>query len=133
MFLAGLTEQQKKAYLNLSYCLISADGSLSTDEVAMMGQYQQEMSIDIQLDQLSADMANASVVFQNAPNTVKKQVLFELTALAYADNEYAEAEHIFLEKLCAVWNLDAFMLDQCKSYVTELMELYGKIGQLIAE
>lgn len=132
MFLATLTEKQKIAYLDLSCSLIAADGTLSGDEMVMIEQYKQEMNISVPLAELSGDVDGAIAVFQSASAAVKKQILFELTGLAYADNEYAEEEGVFLEKSCTAWGLDLSDLGLCRTYVTELMDLYGKIGHFIS-
>lgn len=131
MFLVGLTDKQKMAYLELSYSLIAADGLLSNDEVLMMEQYKQEMSLTVQLSELSHNPDHAIAEFQNASDVVKKQVLFELTGLAYADNEYVEAEQEFLEKICEAWSLESSILEFCKTYMAELMSLYDRIGHFI--
>lgn len=132
MFLATLNETQKLAYLDLSYNLIAADGMLSDDEMTMMEQYKQEMNISVPLTELSNNTDRAIAVFQGTSSTVKKQILFELVGLAYADNNYAEEERIFLEKSCAAWGLNLDDLELCKAYVTELMDLYGEIGRFVS-
>lgn len=133
MFLASLTEKQKLAYLDLSYNLIAADGLLDRDEVMMMDQYKQEMNLTVQLSQLSHEADQAIAEFQSTNDTVKKQVLFELAGLAYADNKYVKEEQLFLEKICNDWNLNLSVLESCKKYVNKLMDLYNEIGRFIAD
>ena len=112
---------------------IGADGKLSNAETAMIEQYQQEMNLSIPLEKLSGDADSALAVFQDASLSVKKQLLFELIGLAYADNDYAKEENDFLEKSCSVLGMSLTDLEICKKYISELLNLYEKIGQFVAE
>ena len=131
MFLSNLSEQQKPAFLSLAQALITADGVLSKDETAMMEQYRQEMG-------LSADVpmpaeTESIYTFQAAPPSVKKQIIFELVALACADNDYADEERGLLGKLCGVWGLDTTFLDDCDPCIRELTAVYERIAKLVSE
>lgn len=99
MFLANLNKDQKPAFLALAKSLIGADGIFADEEMLMMEQYQQEMSLAVSFDQIQINEAEALAVFENAAAMQKKQIFFELTALAYANQDYAEEEHALLVKI----------------------------------
>lgn len=131
MFLSNLSEHQKPAFLSLAQSLISADGVLSKDETAMMEQYRQEMGLPVNVP-MPAETESV-YAFQDAPPSVKKQIVFELVALACADNDYADEERGLLSKLCGAWGLDAAFLDDCGPCVRELTAVYERIAKLVSE
>ena len=133
MFLANLAEKQKPAFLDLARALIAADGVLSDEETSMMEQYKLEMALTAGLEESQGQVEQAIDVFRPAPAAVKKQVVFELVALAFADNDYADEEARLLNEITVSWGLDAAFLDECRAYVKELTGLYQRIGRLVSE
>lgn len=133
MFLANLTEKQKPAFLSLAYALILADGILSDDEISMVEQYKLEMALTINLEELQGETEQAVCVFKTASMTVKKKVIFELIALAYADNDYAIEENHLLSEIVESFGMDSSFLDECRMYVEKLTDLYKRIGELMSE
>ena len=131
MFLANLTNEQKTAFLVLAQSLVAADGVLSDDEAAMMEQYKQELAAPASLSAPQQSVEQCIEVFKVATPTTKKQTIFELVALAWADNEYADEEHRLLEEIGSAFGLDAAFLGECRAYVRELTALYGRIGELV--
>lgn len=133
MFLANLTEKQKPAFLELARALIAADGVLSSDEVSMMEQYKLEMVLTSGSEELQERAGQAVDAFTTASVTVKKQVVFELVALACADNDYASEEDRLLNEIAISFGLEAAFIDECRVYVGELTDLYSRIGKLVSE
>lgn len=133
MFLAKLANEEKLAFLNLAQTLIGADGVLNKDEVAMMEEYKVEMGLDISTEGSQEEIEQSINVFKNTTTAMKKQIAFELMALACADKEFAPVEHDLLEKLGASWELESSFLVACNKCVEELLNLYEKIGVLVGE
>lgn len=133
MFLANLTDEQKGAFLNLAQTLISADGVVSDDETSMLEQYKQEMSLPASTTIPHWGIDQCIEVFKIASPMIKKQIVFELVALACADNNYAREERHFLEDAGTALELDVYFLGECRAYVRELTALYERIGKLVSE
>lgn len=133
MFLVNLTDEQKNAFLSLAQTLISADGVVSDDETSMLEQYKQEMSLPASSTILQQGIEQSIEVFKSSFPTIKKQIVFELVALACADSDYADAEHRLLSEIEVSLDLDATFLGECKAYVRELTALYERIGKLVRE
>lgn len=76
MFLSGLNENQKVAFLVLAQELISADGVLADEELVMMEQYKQEMAISAPFSETPTDTAQAITVFMSAPCRAEKADYF---------------------------------------------------------
>lgn len=132
MFLNKLTSTEKKAFLSLADALTATDGVLSADEIAMMEQYKQEMNLSIDSDSLPT-VSESIKVFKDTSNTVKRQVTFELVALACADKDYSVTEHDWLVQIGEHFGIEITYLDKCKNLVEKLLVLYNEIGHLIDE
>ncbi len=133
MFLTNLTDEQKTAFLGLAQAMIIADGALSDDEASMMEQYRHEMNIPA-LEAESSQSSESSIeAFKTASITVKKEIVFELVALACVDNNYADEERRLLGEIGTAFGLDAAFLGECRAYVRELTALYERIGKLVSE
>jgi len=133
MFLANLEEEQKKSFLILAQAMVWADGVLQEEEISMMNQYQQEMGLPISTEIRQEPTEQALETFQHTTVSVKKQILIELMALAYSDNEYADEEQLLIKKIAAALELDADFLSKCEEYVVKLLDLYGRIYKLVGE
>lgn len=131
MFLANLERNQKNAFLGLAHALIAADGVLEARELSTMEQYRQEMNLHLAAGEEFCGTEQAIAVFNAASLTVKKRIMFELVALSYADQNFAEAENVLIEKIQTDLGLDRDFLETSKTYVTELMDLYGRISRLV--
>lgn len=133
MFLANLDDRQKPAFLTLAKSVIAADGVLADEEMLMMEAYQQEMSLIVPFNQIQLNETEALSVFESSAAIQKKQIFFELTALAYADQKYAEEEHIPLAKIAYKIGLDAEFHDKCRKIAEKAILLYAEIGSLISD
>lgn len=133
MFLVNLTDEQKSAFLSLAQNLVSADGVVNDDEASMLEQYKQEMSLPASTTIPHQGIDQCMEVFKTASSMVKKQIVFELVALACADNNYAREEHHLLEDVGTALELDAYFLGECRAYVRELTALYERIAKLVSE
>lgn len=133
MFLVNLAEKQKSAFLDLARALIAADGVLSNDEASMMEQYKLEMALSTDFEESQGQVEQAVDVFKTASTAVKKQVVFELVALACADNDYADEEKCILNKIVVSLGLETAFIEECRVYVGELTDLYSRIGKLVSD
>lgn len=131
MFLAALKKEQKRAFLGLAQKLIAADGTLCQSEITTMKQYRVEMNLRTAREEREYDMEQALEVFKNTTTTVKKQIMFELVALACVDKDFSDPENTLIEKILSCLDLDGAFLENCKANVKELIELYEKIGKLV--
>lgn len=99
----------------------------------MMAQYKLELGLPASAEPIEGSVSQLTEAFQNAPTSIKKKALFELVALACADNEYANTEHGLLTEICSSLHLDNSYLVPFRKYVLKLTELYSEINNLMAE
>lgn len=99
----------------------------------MMAQYRQEMELAASYPFTPKAFKSALEVFDTAEESVKRKMLFELVALAYADHNYANEESSLLNEAKDAFGCDEDFIDECGKYVSRLVELYAKIGRLVNE
>lgn len=133
MFLGNLTKEQKPHFLSLATAVILADGVLGDAEVTMLEQYKQEMALPPSTNIATEPVSQAIEAFQSASGTVKKQIVFELLALSYADNDYSPEEESLLREIALGLGLDVAFLKESLGYIEKLNALYGGIRTLVSE
>lgn len=133
MFLGNLTEEQKPHFLSLAAAVVLADGVLGEAEVTMLEQYKQEMALPPSADISTEPVSQAIEAFQSASVTVKKQIVFELLGLSYADNDYSPEEEKLLREIALGLGLDAVFLKESQRCIEELNSLYGRIRVLVSD
>lgn len=133
MFLSNLKNEQKEAFMTLAYEIIKSDAILDEREKDMMKQYKMEMNLPITFDETKGEMEHAIMTFKSESDVLKKQIVFELVALANVDREYALSEVTLIENICMELGLDKMFQEKCKPYVSELLLIYEKIGLLLTE
>lgn len=131
MFLAGLNDNQKDAFMTLAYKLIAVDGVLDEGELDMMVQYKLEMNLPPDYDETQGELETAIVTLASESDTIKKQILFELVGLACAGDDYENEEYTLIEQIRTAFGLRADFPGKCEVYISELTKLYEKIGTLV--
>ncbi len=131
MFLAKLENQQKKAFMTLAHAIVWADGVQDEGEISMMNQYKMEMNLPLSYDETQGNIEQAISVFASTPRTLKREVIFELVALACAGDDYETEETAMIQKVQTAFEVDEVFLNVCKDYIQQLTALYQKIGELV--
>ena len=133
MFLTNLNSTQKDAFMALAQNLISADGILDERETATIEQYKLEMNLPSSYQIIKIDQSEAISVLSEASKVVRRQIAFELIALALIDKNYTIEEQTLLKNIQTSFVLEDTFADCCKVVVSELSDLYARIRALIDE
>jgi len=105
MFLNRLSQEEKKAFLELAYYMAKVDDNFMDEQKEIISQYCFEMSIDdINFDENKFDLLKVLKHFKNPKS--QKIVLLEIMALVYADNILHPKEQEVLEIMCKEFGLD---------------------------
>lgn len=107
MYLSKLSLKQRKAFLEASLRIATSDGQFAKQEYDLIMQQAEEMGIKFKKD---ADLDfDAAVIELNGGSTLtqRKQILFELTRVAYADFVIKPREEQMLKFV-----VDTFKLSQ---------------------
>lgn len=96
MFIAKLDPIRQKAFLNLAYTMIYADGRLDAAEKKLFYSYMAEVDVDLSKAH-TVDFKEELAIFNDCKVEEKLGVFFELYALALADKVYAKEEKELVE------------------------------------
>ena len=120
MYLALLNEEKKKLFLDLSYCIASADGVYSDDEKLMISSYQQEMNNFYDPARSKKNVKDViAALAKNCSKQEMKIIVFEAIGLAVVDGIYDDSEQAIIHLLTEVFQMDASFPDECEKIINE--------------
>lgn len=133
MYLQTLDLKQKKAFLDASLHIIKADGSIARGELDLINEFCSEMNIKKKND---PDLAyDAAIITLNSVSTPlqRKQILIELTRLAYADNIIKAREEQMIKFAMDVFKISKLDYDKIVALVKDLAKLKKEINEYLAK
>ncbi len=125
MFLASLTDDQKKVFLNLAHNVAVSDGNLKTTEDLMMREMREEMHLDPGIESHYQELAGIQTIF----NTRRSRIicLISLIRLSYADGTFDIEEECFIRDLSRVFDISPIELNLLGNWVRRLLSLEREI------
>ena len=125
MFLAALTDGQKKALLNLAHNVAVSDGKLTTTEDLMMQEIREEMHLHRGIEPHYMELTG----IQNIFNTRRSRIicLTALIRLSYADGSFDIEEECFIRDLSRSFDISATELNLLGNWVRRLLSLEREI------
>lgn len=123
MFLRPLNKEQKKLFLNLATVAASADNIIKESEKALLVAYADEMGIDV----------NEICVRLKEISSAKElnQIAFEIVGMMMSDNEYAENEKVFVNKMAAIFQIPNERIEEMFRCVQDYLALIKRINMLM--
>lgn len=132
MFLNYLSTDSKQMFLKLCLCAAKANDIIEKEEEEMMYAYCREMNIkeeipkeDVKLDEVLAYLG------EKTSESEKKIILLEVLGLMYADGNYDQSEHLFIDNLVEKFGMDKAELEKLdgmlKSYYKVYKEMVSEI------
>lgn len=134
MFLAELSKENQKNYLEVAYALVNADGKVTEEELNNLNLYKVEIPgmsdiNDYKTNSISETIKELSFL----DNKTKKKVYFELVSLAYTDSEYSVEEKELIKSIISVFGLSASECKEMDSIAEGFVNLLNRLGVLINE
>ena len=103
MFLAELSKEGQKAFLNLAVALIKADGKVTQEELNSLNMYKAEIIGMSDISEYGSDNIGNDIKFIAGLDVqMRKKVYFELISLAYTDSDYSDDEKKIIDNLESV-------------------------------
>lgn len=132
MFLAELSKENQKCFLELAFALVNADGKVTSEELNTLNLYRAEIPDmkDIEVyrtDDVSAVIKSLSKLDERS----RKKVYFELISLAYTDNEFSDEEKAFINRLKAEFGLSDTDCKEMDVIAEGLMKMLNKLGEIM--
>jgi uncharacterized tellurite resistance protein B-like protein len=125
MFLASLTDNQKKALLNLAHNVAVSDGKVTTTERLIMQDMREEMRLSPDLDPHYLDLVGIEAVFSTRRSRIISLVC--LIRLSYADGTYDIEEECFIRDLSRSFGVSDTELNLLGNWVRRLLSLEREI------
>lgn len=133
MFLRPLNKEQKKLFLNLATAAASADNIIKESEKALLAAYADEMGIDVN-DAEDNTMEEVCVRLKEISSAKElNQIAFEIVGMMMSDNEYAEAEKVFVNKMAAIFQISNERIEEMFRCVHDYSVLIKRINMLMYE
>ena len=132
MFLSGLTQEKQKAFLNLAYTMIYADGRLDEAEKKIFDSFKAEIDEDFSNAQ-KIDFAEALAAFDDSSVTEKNGVFLELYAIALIDESYPEEEKVLVEQAKAHFNISDDKFAQMTAALKKFVDACKNLREAVAE
>lgn len=134
MFLAELSKENQKYYLEVAYALVNADGKVTEEELNNLNLYKAEIPDmsdinDYKTNSISEPLKKLSLL----DNKTKKKVYFELISLAYTDAEYSVEEKELIKSVISGFELSDSERKEMDTIAENLMNLLNRLGVLINE
>lgn len=133
MFLYHLPESLIEPFLDLAYTLISADGKITEEEQSNFSLYAVELNMEQLPKCKNVNYENELRKFTKLSPSVKKELYFELIALAYADSEYEENERKLLDVVKTKFAITDSDAQKIEDIVIKLINIYNILGSVINE
>ena len=134
MFLNLLNSKEKDNFLKLAVAAIKADGVIEETEMQTLSTYANEMQIPVCNTDDPVDVdAVVSEFSLNSTAQVKRIVLVELLALAFADGDYSSEEKGLVQQIASAFNFNDDFIDNVvdleKSYIAACVSLVDFINK----
>ena len=109
-----------------------ADNKVEEEEQDLFALYLQEMQLkENEVEYMTEGAAYA--VFQESSESVRRQTLIELISLSMSDNQFDETEKSCIETIAHHLNVSGSVLSHMTECIKELLNIYKKLADIIAE
>ena len=133
MYLTSLDLKQKKSFLDACLHIIKADGSIARGELEILDEFCKEMNVKQKKDpELAYDVAIINLNSVSTP-LQRKQILIELTRLAYADNIIKAREEQMIKFAMDVFKISKLDYDKIVALVKDLAKLKREINEYLTK
>jgi tellurite resistance protein len=131
MFLHQLQDSEKKVFLELAHLVAGANGIISEQEKQMIQVYNREMSIEIQLEDISARPL-AEIAGELRSDLSRKASFVEVIAIAFADGVYDEEEKHLIREIREAFGFSESYYEEVKMWLKEFNIVYQRGVSLVS-
>lgn len=130
MFLKCLSDEERRAFLDLAHQVAEADGEVAGAEAEMLAYFRIEMGLS-EADYPLAGLSIAAAAAQFSSDKSKRAALMELMLVVMADGVAHPGEHALLVEVADAFGIDQETADRQFAWVQRLMALVATGGRLI--
>lgn len=129
MFLNYLAEHQKIPFLLLAKKMIEADQKVVAQEEMLFEQLKQELGFSPENSLSEKAQINLEEIFDTFES--RRVVILELTAIAYADKDFASEEKALIKELLKAFKISEKEYKKIEKWVIKQISLYKSACDLI--
>ena len=130
MFISNLDTEKQKAFLNLAYTMIYADGRLDPSEKKLFYSYMPEVDVDLS-ESHKVDFKEELAVFANCKVEEKLGVFYELYALALVDKVYAKEEKILIDIAQEYFGITEEKMREMRDGLQKLISIQDELRKIV--
>ena len=130
MFLSKLNDKKQKAFLNLAYTMIYADGRLDAAEKKIFDSYKLEIEADFSKAH-KVDFAEELAAFDDSDVEEKNGIFFELYAIALIDKSYPEEEKILVDIMQKRFGITETKMQEMRDGLKALTDAYANLAKIV--
>lgn len=131
MFLARLSEIQKKTFLAIALKIIGSDGVLDPNERRMIELMRFEMGLFTETDLPEGSIEELAAPFDT--RETQSILLMESIALAYADQDLSGEEQKILRALALIFGISEQDATEMENWVLEYKKLQDKAEAILSK
>ena len=129
MFTNRLDQEEREKFLELIFKLASCDGGRNEEELELIREYQEELSVSEIPD---TDSISALAGYFGAKDRrIRKIVLFEVCQIILSDNNVGENEQKAFDYIKKTLALDAHVTEDIVSVANDLKIIRDRISDII--
>lgn len=132
MFLHNLPKELVKPFLDIAYTVASSDGKIADEEKRTLELYAQELRLEKLPEGNIVDYSETLDKFTSLDAVLKKEVFFELLAMAKADNKVSGGEKDLLDIAAEKLGIESELRKQLEEILDALLQDYRKLGEILA-
>ena len=132
MFISGLSIEKQKAFLNLAYTMVRADGKIDEYEQKLFNGYALEVTVDLN-EAHTVDFEKELSIFDDSSPTEKKKVFFEIYAIALVDKEYPVEESKLVDIMKARFNISDDLMKEMKDGLYAMSSAYEHLQKILSD
>lgn len=132
MYLGLLNEEKRELFLDICFCIASADGEYSADEKVLIAAYQKEMNTEY--DPMVSKKKEKEIIqllSTMCTEQEKKIIIFETIGLAQVDGNYDKTERTIIEKMAKTFEIKESYTKECEQLLEEYLKLQSRINQTV--
>lgn len=130
MFIANLDAEKQKAFLNLAYTMIYADGRLDAAEKKLFYSYMPEVDVDLS-EAHTVDFKEELAMFDNCTVEEKLGVFYELYALALVDKVYAKEEKVLIDIAQEYFGVTEQKMSEMRDGLQKLINIQDELRKIV--
>ena len=131
MFLHNLPKELVKPFLDIAYTVASSDGKIADEEKRTLELYAQELRLEKLPEGNIVDYSETLDKFASLDTVLKKEVFFELLAMAKADAKITDGENDLLDIAADKLAISGEMRAELEDVLTSLALAYHELTVIL--